>query len=71
MKTIKKFGRLREKIQQLFGTQKAFAEEMGWNVATLNLKLNGKVDWSRTDILRVCNVLDIAMDEVKEYFFYN
>ena len=64
------FGKLREKIRKEFGTQKDFAKEMGWNVCTLNLKLNGKIDWSRSDIVKVCTALHIPMDEVNDYFFY-
>ena len=71
MKTVETFGKLRERIRQMFGTQKAFADAMGWNVCTLNLKLNGKVDWSRSDIFKVCDILCIPMCEVADYFFYN
>lgn len=68
---MRKFGRLREKIRAVFGTQKAFADAMGMNVATLNAKLNGKTDWTLTEIEKVCTRLNIATTETNDYFFYN
>ena len=67
---VRKFGRLREKIKIVFGTQKAFAEAMGMNVATLNLKLNGKAVWTVPEIEKACVLLDISTNEIAEYFFY-
>ena len=32
---MRKFGKLREKIKLVFGTQKAFAEAMGMNVGSI------------------------------------
>ena len=67
---MKTFGKLRERIKAVFGTQKAFAEAMEMNVTTLNAKLNSKATWTLTEIERVCGLLDIPTDEIKEYFFY-
>lgn len=67
---MRKFGALREKINVIFGSQKSFAEAMGMNVATLNLKLNGKAEWTLSEIEKACSLLNISMEEVKDYFFY-
>jgi hypothetical protein len=67
---MRKFGRLREKFKIVFGTQKAFADAMGMNVATLNFKLNGKAEWRLLEIEKACSLLGITVDEIKEYFFY-
>ena len=67
---MRKFGKLREQIKLVFGTQKAFAEAMGMNVATLNAKLNSKTEWTSLEIEKVCDLLNIPIDDVKEYFFY-
>ena len=64
------FGRLREKIKAVYGTQKAFADAMGMNVATLNAKLNGNATWTLMEIEKACNLLDIPISEIVEYFFY-
>lgn len=67
---MRKFGKLREKIKLVFGTQKAFAEAMGVNVATLNAKLNGKTDWTINEVEKVAELLGIPANDVREYFFY-
>lgn len=67
---MRTFGALREKFKSIFGTQKAFADAMGMNLATLNLKLNGRVEWTLSEIEKACSLLNIPMEEVKGYFFY-
>ena len=67
---VRKFGKLREKIKLVFGTQKAFADAMGMNVATLNAKLNGKATWTLAEIEKAISLLGILASEIKEYFFY-
>lgn len=67
---MRKFGRLREQIKVVFGTQKAFAEAMGINVATLNSKLNGKATWTLEEIEKAISLLGFSTSEIKEYFFY-
>ena len=52
------------------GTQKAFAEAMGINVATLNAKLNSKAQWTLAEIEKACVLLDISKTETTDYFFY-
>lgn len=69
-KNIRTFGKLREKIKAVYGTQKAFANAMGMNVATLNAKLNGKASWVATEIEKTCSLLGISTNEITEYFFY-
>lgn len=69
-KKVRTFGRLKEKIKEKFKTQKLFAESLGINVATLNLKLNGKVEWTLAEIEKTCLLLDLAIHEIPVYFFY-
>ena len=66
----RKFGRLREQIKNVFGTQRAFADAMGINAATINAKLNGKADWNLSEIEKACILLCIPTYEINEYFFY-
>ena len=68
---MRTFGRLREKIKLAFGTQKALAEAMGMNQATLNAKLNSKSDWTLPEIEKACTLLNIPVTKADEYFFYN
>ena len=66
----KLFGRVREKIKQKYGTLLDFSEAVGMNKATLSKKMNGQSDWSRSEIEKVCSLLDIQQSEVGDYFFY-
>jgi hypothetical protein len=67
---LRQFGKLREEIKKVFGTQKAFAEAMGINVATLNLKLCSKATWTLDEIEKACALLNIPTEKIGEYFFY-
>lgn len=68
---MKTFGKLRERIREKYKTQKVFALAMGMDISTLNAKLNGLRDWTLSEIESACRLLDIRMDEVKDYFFYD
>lgn len=67
---MRKFGRLKEKIKEVYRTQKAFADAIGINVATLNAKLNSKAKWDLEEIEKACDLLDISNDDMMSYFFY-
>lgn len=68
---MKTFGKLRERIREKYKTQKAFSLAMSMDTSTLNAKLNGLRDWTLSEIESACILLDIRMDEVKDYFFYD
>ena len=65
-----KYSKLKGRIIERYGTQKAFAEAMGMNVATLNAKLNSKATWTLEEIEKACSLLGIPKNEINEYFFY-
>lgn len=67
---MRKFGKLKEKVKIVFGTQADFAEAVGMDAATLNRKLNGKAEWTLKEIEKMCSLLKIPKDEIKDYFFY-
>ena len=67
---MRKYGMLRERIQKVYNTQQEFAKAMGKNTASINAKLNGKTDWTSTEISKACMLLNISMDEMPNYFFY-
>lgn len=69
-KNVRTFGKLREKIKAVYGTQMEFADAMGMNVATLNAKLNNKTEWNVAEVDKVCYLLKIPTSEIVEYFFY-
>ena len=65
-----KFGRLREEIKNKFGTIQKFAKAMGMNYSTLSLKLNGIVDFSRSEIALAIELLGLDPSFIPELFFY-
>ena len=62
------YPKLRGKIREVFCTQSAFARQMGMNAATVSAKLNGKSDWSRTEMELACTALGIPMSEMHIFF---
>jgi group I intron endonuclease len=73
IKTKKKpkvtFAKLRGKIAEHYGTNKAFAEALGIERSSLSFKLNNKAPWMREDIEKACILLHIPIEEVYLYFF--
>lgn len=67
---MRTYGKLREKIKAVYGTIGAFADAMGKDRSTVSNKLNGLVAWTQTEIETSCELLNIAIEEVGEYFFY-
>ena len=63
------YAKLRGKIKEKFGSQENFALAMGVDRSTLSLKLNGKSDWTRSEIEKCCSLLQISAVDVYEYFF--
>lgn len=63
------YAKLRGKIREIFGTNKAFADALGIDSASLSFKLNNKTPWKREEIERACILLHIPIEEVHLYFF--
>jgi plasmid maintenance system antidote protein VapI len=61
----KLLGRIRE-----FGlTQESLAKEIGRSLSTFNAKIKNNGCFSADEIYRICKVLEIAKDEIGDYFF--
>lgn len=63
------YSKLRGKIREVFGTQEAFANAMNMDRSTLSLKLNGKSEWTCSEIEKACGLLYINIADVHAYFF--
>ena len=50
-------------------TQQELAKQIGNTTATLNLKLNNKARFKQTEIIKICEVLDISEQDIVLYFF--
>lgn len=65
----KDYEALRRRILGKFGSLGAFAAEMGFTPSTLSSKLKGTTDWTRAEIEKASQLLELTTDEVMEYFF--
>jgi plasmid maintenance system antidote protein VapI len=55
----------------MYGTIDSFAKVFGVNTATLSKKLTGKSQITREEIVKFCELLDISVEQIPEYFFYD
>lgn len=67
---MRTYGKLRERIKLKFKTIDNFAKVMEMSRSALSQKLNGISAWSQYEIERACNLLEISIAQVGEYFFY-
>ncbi|MBP5728362.1 MAG: DUF739 family protein [Clostridia bacterium] len=63
------YSKLKGRITEKCGTQKAFAELLGVTEGTLTSKLLGYTYFTQDEILRSMGILDIESDQVTLYFF--
>lgn len=63
------YNRLLGRIKERFGSQKAFAPAIRLSERSLSLKICGRVDWKQAEIMRACDLLGIAPEEIHSYFF--
>ncbi len=68
---MRTYGKLREKIRNVFGTNGVFAEAIGLDRSTISKKLNSVVPWDQLEIEKACKLLDIPIENNHEYFFYD
>lgn len=64
-----KTDKLRARIIEKFGSQKAFAEAMGMTEACLSRTLSRGSDWKHTKFMKAINLLEIPQTQISEYFF--
>lgn len=63
------YAKLRGVIREKYGTQDAFARDMSMNPTSLSYKLTNKREWTRAEIERACELLDIPLQDAHLYFF--
>lgn len=60
---------LRQRIRGKYARIGDFAKALGVSRGTLSLKLMGKSEWSRAEIEKAAELLDLTPDEIMRYFF--
>jgi len=63
------YSKLRGKIKEVVGTERNFARELGIGRVSLYKRLHNKLDFSRSEMVRACDLLGIDYCEVAAYFF--
>ena len=64
-----KYPKLRGRIVEKYGSQEAFAREVGLSTTSMSKKMTGKVGISQSDILKWCPLLDIEVNDIGAYFY--
>jgi hypothetical protein len=63
------YAKLKGRIIEKCGTQKAFAKRLGIYEATLTQKLGCRSLFSQVEIFKAMEILDILPEHLSEYFF--
>lgn len=62
------FDALKAKMIEKYGSQNRFAEAFGTSENTMSRKMQSKTPFSRDDIVKICDMLNIPKDQVGYYF---
>ena len=63
------YSKLEGRIRQYYQTEEKFALAMGMGRSSLSAKLNNKSDFTRKQMLRAAELLEIEPAEIPIYFF--
>lgn len=66
---IYKTEKLKARIVEKYGTQKAFAEALGMTEPSLSRLLTNGKDWKASMIMKAIDLLEIPSAQVDAYFF--
>ncbi len=64
-----KFDKLVGRIIEKYQTRDNFATKVPMSIPTLINKLNGSVDFKRKEMLRFCELLDIPLEQLVNFFY--
>lgn len=63
------YPKLRGRIVEKYGTMGNFAAALDTQLQQVSRKINADVGFSKSDIIKWCELLDISTDEIGAYFF--
>lgn len=63
------FSKLRGRIVEKYGSQAAFARDLGCSEVVFSKKMNNQVKFSPDDIVKIVEMLDIDSEQIGDYFF--
>ena len=63
------YSKLRGRIVEKYGRQSDFAKAFGCSERTLSLKMNGKISWKQSEMLKALSLLGLSGEDIHDYFF--
>ena len=63
------YSKLRGRIKEIYNTQNDFARALGIGKVSLSKRLNGKLDFTQSEISKSAELLKIQFESITEYFF--
>ena len=63
------YYKLREEIRKSGYTQEMLAKELNISTSTLNQKMNNKTSFRISEGLKICELLDIDLKRIREFFY--
>lgn len=60
---------LRQRIRGKYARIGEFATALGITHGTLSLKLSGRSEWKRAEMMKAAELLNLTPDEILQYFF--
>lgn len=63
------YRKLQGRIKEVFGTQDSFADALGISRSSLSQRLNNKLEFSQDEMFKTCELLDIPMVDLPEFFY--
>lgn len=63
------YSKLRGRIREILGSEAIFCEKMPLTRSTVSLKLNGKVEFTQSEIATAMEVLQLPKSTIGDYFF--
>ena len=63
------YYKLREEMRKSGYTQEMLANELNISASTLNQKINNKSSFRISEALKICELLDIDLKKIKEFFY--
>lgn len=63
------YKKLLGRIIEVAGSQSNFAKAMELSERTISLKMNGKISWKQSEMVKASEILGFATSEIPEYFF--
>lgn len=63
------YNKLKGRIVEKYGSQTKFASALGMTENTVSRKMQDKVEFSKDDMVRWAELLDIDSSEFWDYFF--